>query len=380
MEPNDHAAPQMLFDRAALLSSRSVYWTVQPDDARKHAGCVAGLLQWCLQLPDVQLGIDPKGMGLIVRSVYYKQEKTFSSDEDRWLDRVGAREAEVVTWPTDPERFGEQATLFLSHLERAADAPGDYVWISHAEATDWASKSGACLEEYGSLFAANTRTEAPFLGLFVRHRCTLFSRFDATLLDAIQCWLDELEPSRQQRLKGMLAWHGITETSLQQLPQPLYWSWRIVEFGASRGNLICTPLLALWNYWPASRRWAPPPPEGTSAPPASSAEQTAHLLEEGLWKQLETLFAILRMSFGIGVAEPEFAGHEARPPVFYFAASLSPPSRPEAYLSQDRKALHTLVRTCLGSEDPTSAEVAWAVAERDLVGLRREMVTPGSFQ
>jgi len=382
MEQSNDSAPQMLFDRVALLSGRPVYWTAQPGDALKHARCVAGLLQWCLQLPDVQLGIDPKGIGLIVRSVFDQQGKPFSSDEDRRLDRAGAREAEAIPWQTDPERFGEQAALFLSHLEKATDAPGDYVWVSGEEAADWARKSGECLYEYGSLFDTGTGTETPLLGLFARHRCTLFSRFDATLLDAIQRRLAEPQflPRQGQRLMEMLDYHSITGASLQQLPQPLYWSWRMVDFGATRGNLICTPLLALWNYWPASRRWAPVPPEGTPAPPASTADQAAHLLEEGFWKQLETLFAVLRMSFEFGVTEPKFAGHEAKPPAFYFAAPLSPPSRPEEYLSQDQEALHALVRTCLGSEDPAAEEVAWGVMERDLVALRREVATSGAYQ
>jgi len=374
-------ASHMLFERVALLTGRTVYWALDHSGALTHAQGTADLLKWCLQFPNARLGIDPRGIGLIVRSVLHRQGKSLSSDQDRWLDNVGAREDNSIPWESDAERFGGHLNQLVSYLEQSAHARTSYIWVSHEEAKDWASQTGQCLSEYTPhLFQSGTDRGDDLLSLFLRHRCVLFSEFDIDLLDAIRHRLNGLDPERRNRLGRMLAYHGITRSHLQQLPRPLYWSWRIVEFATNRGNLLCTPLLALWNYWPVNRRWAPEPSKEMPDPPACSAREAADLLEEGLWQQLETLFAVIRMSFDIGLAQPEFSGHDISPPAFYFAAPVSPPVHAEDYLSQDRQAIHTLVRTCLGSEDPASTEVAWGVMERDLVGLRKELATPSTYQ
>lgn len=139
-------------------------------------------------------------------------------------------------------------------------------------------------------------------------------------------------------------------------------------------------MLALWDAWPASRRWAPPPPAETTVPPALSTQEAADLLEDFLWKKLETAFSIARQAHGLGVAEPRFARIETQPPVFYFAAPVSPPARPIEYVESRGPFLRPLVSKCLASDDPLSQEVAWGILEGDLVTLRRERPVRGATQ
>ncbi len=102
------------FSRVALVTGRPLYWRTPTVSAQKHAERFGKLLKWCLRLPNVALGIDPKGVGLILRSIYaQREEEPLPADLSRRLDSVGATEEETVRWPGDVEHFGS----YLDHTK-----------------------------------------------------------------------------------------------------------------------------------------------------------------------------------------------------------------------------------------------------------------------
>lgn len=362
-----------LFGRVALLTSRPVFWTVVPvhQTAMRHAAGVARLLNWALSLPGASLGVDPKGIGLLLRSVYALRGKVLTPEEDNLLDSHGATESECVPYPGDLQLFGSETEHLFSLLRQAKSR--EYVWVTGEDANWWTQKTEQAFQDYAQWCGGD---ESPLLYLFIRHRCTVFAPFDAQRAGkALQNLLvakarEEMGDNFTNRMQTMITYYGLTEAF--RPPSPLYWSWRLVDFSVSKDDLIYQPMLALWSYWPASRRWAPVPAEEQPLNPPLTSEEAASLLEDVLWKKVETLFAIARQSCGIGVAEPEFAGREVQPPVFYYAAPAKLPQTPEDYEKEYRSSLYTLTRTCLGSDDPFSFEVAWGILEGNLLALRRE--------
>jgi hypothetical protein len=360
--------------RVALLSGRVMYWTVPPayKTAVQHAEGLVRLLEWAIHLPGARIGVDPKGIGLIIRSMYSYKAKEPRVQIDRWLDRVGATEGEFIPFPKDPQLFGPYLYRLFHYLRRAQQNPGGYLWLEDEDAHWWLERTRNAFREYTELFRSSPRDESPLLRLFIRHRCTVFAPWNSqATLGSLHKLLPLGEQQGQRALK-MLQYHGLnTSTDLTE-GYPLYWSWRLIDFGVTGRDLIWQPMLALWSDWPSSPRWAPPRPEDCAAPPSLSPESAADLLEDALWKKLETVFAIARQACGLGMAEPEFAGVETRPPLFYFAAPENPPARPEQYPEEYREILYPIVGRCLASDDPFSREVAWGVLEGDLVALRRE--------
>jgi len=359
--------------RVALLSGRVMYWTVQPayETAVRHAEGLIRLLEWAVNLPKAHIGVDPKGIGLIIRSLYSCASKEPRVRIDRWLDRVGATEGEFIPFSKDPQLFGPYLYRLFHYLRRAQQNPKEYLWLKDKDAQWWLEQTRNAFREYTQLFRSSPRDKSPLLRLFIRHRCTVFAPWNGQeMLEKLESLLPD-EQRRQRALK-MLQYHGIQTAADLTIDYPLYWSWRLIDFGVVGRDLIWQPMLALWSDWPSSPRWAPPCPEDCAAPPSLSPESAADLLEDVLWKKLETVFALARQACGLGVAEPEFAGVETRPPLFYFAAPENPPARPEQYPEEYREILYPIVGRCLASDDPFSREVAWGVLEGDLVALRRE--------
>ncbi|WP_448590555.1 hypothetical protein [Thermoflexus hugenholtzii] len=370
----EEAGSEKRVARVALLSSRVMYWTVRPiyETAVQHAEGLVRLLEWAINLPGARIGVDPKGIGLIIRSLYSCASKEPRVRIDRWLDRVGATEGEFIPFPKDPQLFGPYIHRLFHYLRRAQQNPKEYLWLEDEDARWWLEQTRNAFQEYTKLFHSSPRDESPLLSLFIRHRCTVFAPWNSqATLGSLHRLLPFGEQQGQRALK-MLQYHGL-HTSVDLTERcPLYWSWRLIDFGVAGRDLIWQPMLALWSDWPSSPRWAPPRPEDCACPPPLSPESAADLLEDVLWKKLEIVFAIARQACGLGVAEPEFAGVETRPPLFYFAAPENPPARPEQYPEEYREILYPIVSRCLASDDPFSREVAWGVLEGDLVALRRE--------
>lgn len=362
-----------LFRRVALLISRPAYWTVSPayQTALRHTSAVGRLLRWALSLPGASLGIDPKGIGLLLRSVYRLRREVPTDEMDKLLDGLGATESETVLYRDDLEVFGPETDHLLSFLKQARQ--GEYVWVTGKDAQWWVEKTEQSFQNYARQCGGD---ESALLRLFIRHRCVVFAPFDAesisqSLLDLLISRVrEEVGGDSAQRMQGMLQYHALTEPI--QTPYALYWSWRLVDFSVSKNDLIYQPMLALWNSWPASRRWAPAPSDEQPTNVLLTPEEAASLLEDVLWKKVETLFAIVRQSLGLGVAEPEFAGKEVQSPVFYFATPAELPPSADEYERGYRSSLYTLTRTCLRSDDPFSHEVAWGAVEGNLLALRCE--------
>jgi hypothetical protein len=352
-----------------------MYWTVPPaaQTAQSHAEGLMRLLEWAMSQPDARLGVDPKGVGLIVRSLYALARKRPRPRIDRWLDQVGATEGETLPFPQDKALFGPDICHLLRYLRKAQDE-GGYLWLEEEDARWWVQKTAAAFNEYTRLFPQ--RDESHLLRLFVRHRCVVWAALNGpALLTALYELLQATLEEYHERTRHLLQWHGIAKPEDLTIDRPVYWSWRLTDFGASRGNLLWQPMLALWDAWPASRGWAPPPPPGTTVSPRLSPQEAADLLENFLWEKLERVFALARQACGLGLAEPEFAEMEVRPPVFYFVAPVSPPKDPQNYVEDLMPLLFPLVRKCLASDDPLSQEIAWGLLEGDLVTLRRERVS-----
>ena len=370
----EEASSEKRVARVALLSGRVMYWTVRPvyKTAVQHAEGLVRLLEWAINLPGARIGVDPKGIGLIIRSLYSCDSKEPGVQIDRWLDRVGATEGEFIPFPKDPQLFGPYLYRLFHYLRRAQQNPGEYLWLEDEDAHWWLERTRNAFREYTQLFRSSPRDESPLLRLFIRHRCTVFAPWNSqATLGSLHKLLPPGEQQGQRALK-MLRYYGLHTSMDLTEGCPLYWSWRLIDFGVAGRDLIWQPMLALWSDWPSSLRWAPPSPEDCAAPPPLSPESAADLLEDVLWKKLETIFAIARQAYGLGMAELEFAGVETRPPLFYFAAPENPPARPEQYPEEYREILYPIVGRCLASDDPFSREVAWGVLEGDLVALRRE--------
>ncbi|MEJ5241892.1 MAG: hypothetical protein WHS87_11905 [Anaerolineales bacterium] len=371
MQPD--SSNRNLVRHVALLTSRPVYWTVVPTylTALKHADGVAGLLRWALSFPKASLGIDPRGIGLILRSIYELNRESMDQETEDMLHQIGISNTEIVLSRYDLEVWNSERERLRALLSRAQRA--EYVWVDRENAEWWIKKTEQAFQNYANLCG---RDESPLLRLFIRHRCVVFAPFDAQhALKSLQlsplAHLEKGQGNKMNTLQRAISRYKLME--LSETISPIYFSWRLVDFSVSKDDLVYQPMLALWNYWPANRRWAPPA-SSKESPEASplKVEEAASLLEDVLWEKVETIFAIARQTHEIGFAEPEFAGKEVSSPVFYFVTPTELPTRAENYVEEYRSLLYPLVKTCLGSDDPFSMEVAWGTLEGNLLTLRHE--------
>ena len=354
---------ELQFSRVALFTGRPLYWLTPSVSPSEYAQRVGKLLEWCLGLPDVQLGIDPQGIGLIVRGIYERSGQDLPADIDDLLNRVGAREEGGVSWPADLQIWQSYLPQLTQWLSKVSEG---YIWVSSEEASWWVTVTIQSLEGYAKLFQDDVE-QGILSRLLNRYRCTLFAPFDG--------------PAFRNHLMDLMGKSpaGADRPDFAD-STPVWWSWQLINFASVDNNIIYMPLLALWSDWPSSRRWAPPPPATYQAHPPFSNDEAARFLEDVLWRKIETLFYRARLACELGVAEPKMADRESRPSVFYFAVPTTPPARREDYASERMPAIYPLVKSCLGSDDPLSEEVAWGTLEGDLVVLRREMICSDFYQ
>lgn len=362
------------FSRVALVTGRPLYWDTRTADPGEHAERLGGLLKWCLSLPGVRLGIDPKGIGLILRSVYKQREEPLPEDVDGKLSLLGVTESGTVPWKGDIGHFDDHRERLLD-LVRRTETSGDYVWIepneaqwwetgkwkNPEEAQWWVSKTIESLKEYA---ARADEDQGRLSHLFNRHRCTLFAPFDGSVL--LGHLKERLDDEVYQRLPQDV--RGSRDT--------IYWSWQLINFHFSRDRLVDIPLLALWSGRPAGTVWAPRRSRSERTTTLSQ-DQVPSLLEDILWKKFEVLFRAARKAFEISQAVPEFAGYTGHSSVFYFADLADPPALPEEYVGGRKPAIDPLLEKSLS---PAPEGVAWGVLEeRDLVVLRGEVAANDDF-
>ena len=373
------------FDRAAMLVGRSLYWGVSP---QTHVENLATLLGWCLSLPAACLGISMPDVATLIRDVYASTGESPAADVQEALERYGVNSRPAILWPPDADIWKEQRLARLEEwLKQAAQAKERVHWIDPQDANWWLSATMQSLSSYALLFASGMAGRDLFR-LIGRHDCTVFAPFDgAATFDRLVQLVMGLGHEQRARHMEALTDPRLDRAGLAAIGS-VYWSWRLIDFANVDGSIVCTPMLALWSEWPSSVIWAPQSHKpqqaqtlaGLLARRQYSADEMALLLEESYWQRIETLFSRARFACGLGVAEPEFAEIESRPPVFFFAAPTEVPIKPEEYAESLRPSIMPLVRTCLRSTDPLANHVAWALLEGDLVALRREVSSQRAFE
>ena len=374
MEKNSSGDTQ--FSRVALVAGRPLYWRTPTVSAQKHAERFGELLKWCLRLPKVELGIDPKGVGLILRSIYAQlEEEPLPADLNKRLNSVGATEEETVQWPGDVERFSSHLNQLIE-LVRLAETRKGYAWVDPEEAGWWVEATIETLAEYATVLEED-RFQELSLELVNRHRCTLFAPSDGSDLLEPLTDLEQLKGSmEEEEYQSFIEGHRNLRADISDYRRSdVYFSWQLTNFVLSQSNLVNISLLALWSDWPSSTvRWAPPCPEDLRENPSLAPHEAASLLEDVLGEKFGGLFKAVRKAFNIGQALPELNSvYKSQSPVFYFAEPTDPPEYPEAYAREWGPAIYPLVKKCLASKDPLADEVAWGVLEQDLAALRREI-------
>lgn len=380
MQQNVVSPDAIRFDHAALLSGRPLYWGTQP---QKHTQSLEALIRWCLALPGARLGLSTSDIATVLRDVYSASPELAPADVWPILKRFGANPEDRIQWPFDAQIFDAQIWQRwqldkLLGWVRQTSQISDHVWVDAQDADWWITATMRSLSSYSPLLASGADSDQIFR-LISRHVCTVFAPFDGgATWDHVRRLGDSLLPQQRDGLQEALADPKLDRAHLASI-RDVYWSWRLSDFANVDGSIVCTPLLAIWSAWPSSRAWAPPlePPPGDT--PAArnqlTGEEVASLLEGTFWQRIETVFSIARTVCGLGVAVPEFAEIQSRPPVFYFAAPANMHIRPEEYADGLRPAIMPLVKSCLISTDPLAQEVAWGLLEGDLVATRRETGT-----
>jgi hypothetical protein len=242
-------------------------------------------------------------------------------------------------------------------------------WLSGQKALNWVEqtyqdvwlKGGQMLRQYGKEVS-----ELLFDTLFTEHKAEVFINSERFLA----CIEQTLGSVRKEELRKALKDEG------KEFFLGLSIDWSYLN------KIIWAPQLRVSNFWPSSRRIAPKPPGQYLSPMPMNPEKAADILENFFWKEVETYFRMLRYDFDLGSAAIWVGDREARPPVFYYAEPTRLPESPDEFLTSSDclSALETLCRVTLGTDDPTSADVAGAFLENNLLTLRREIVRENTLR
>jgi hypothetical protein len=370
----------LMFARLTLFSGRPMYWALGGSPAAfQNAIGLGDLIERCCAWPGVHVGIEPTAVAMIVRSVIAEQDPNSSAAILAWLEEEGVSEAELEGWltavgvdpdqalwlPGDAERFGvpNRIRWLLGLLRDAAPSGGGAViWIDQDAAVWWTAETKAALIRCALRWDSISNDTENLLPIFSRHQCVFFStEFDPSVVPALAAGRPD-SPS-----------------------PPTCWSWRLLDFRHSGGNLLHTPLLALWSERPADPNWAPPATRLPLRRPFRSpgpfgAEAAARYLKQALWERIASGFGQLCKDLNLSEASPSVGTFPCRSPVFFFAQPADPPTRVDAYASDHLRSVYPIVKTCLEADDPLSNGVAWGVLEGDLVALRREVITRTGVQ
>jgi biopolymer transport protein ExbB/TolQ len=239
-------------------------------------------------------------------------------------------------------------------------------WLSDQGALEWIERTyrdvwhrgGQMLSQYGKAVS-----EPLFDTLFTEHKAEVFIDSERFLA----CLGQTLGPIRSEELR-------LFRKALEDAGRDFFLGFSIDW--SYLDSIIWTPQLRISNFWPSSRRIAPEPFDWYHPPMPMSPKEAADVLENWFWKEVETLFRMLRRFFHLGQAVVWLGNREVEPPVFYYAEPTWLPENPDEFLTSPDcfSALETLCRVTLGTDDPTSADVAGAFLENNLLTLRREIV------
>jgi hypothetical protein len=364
----------MRFDRAALLSGRSMYWGYDP---RQRAESVFALIGWCLELPDAVLGVAPFGIARTLQGLYAKTGDTIPAEVMRSFEFFGIAGRNVSPWHADDAWLAHKDDLVRLLVGRNED--DGYVWLAPADAAWWLDLTKQSLLSYADVFDQDIEDDNLF-PLLTRHRCTVFAPFNGTATwDNLLALVGRLTDADQQAvIRQELEQQNLSRENCDAI-RGAYWSWRLLDFSNAQGSIIYTPLLAAWSYWPQSGDWAPQPAPSVTTQPIMTGDETAELVAKVFWTQMETLFSYARRALGLYQVANAFAAVEASPPVFFFASPITPPRHAEEYAVSLREAVAPLIRACLLSSDPLSAQVAWGLLEGHLVTLRSEISNTSNY-
>jgi hypothetical protein len=367
------------FLQGAVVSGRSLYWTSLDSGAERQVEAIANLLAWCRELPGIRIGIDPKGLGLIVRSVARQwTDRPLTRHDDELLNMVGALNDDAPVWHEDLETFAPYLEPMLGGIRSAAET-GGYWWLEPDDSDlDWwvpATIDG--LSSYSRMID-HLSDETQLIPYLMRHRFHLFAPLDCTALTAgLRPLAESLpQPDREVFLRDLDGVAAAGATAGDRL----FWSWQLISMFGVRENIINTPLLAIWNYWPTSRQWAPAPgPQdgGLDPPPLPAADLATSL--RTVMEHVEMLFGYAAWLNGMGISDLRFGPVRGLAPVFFLACPQQPPAEPGEYVSRHGTSIHPFVTTCLASPDPRAHGIAWGLLEGDLLALRREAITTRAY-
>ncbi|HEV2238019.1 MAG TPA: hypothetical protein VGR57_15265 [Ktedonobacterales bacterium] len=366
-------AEETRFDRAAMISGRSLYWDSEPTE---NALRVFTLIRWCLHLPETRLGISPYDVARILRSVYSAPSGNLAPDAPpdvvQLFERYGVVNLQASAALYASQRWVERRDVLTVWLTEQGNR-GGYIWLEANDADWWLNATLESLLSYTELFDRNIDS-AIIYDLLGRHRCTVFAPFaGGAMWDHLVALVDAIpDPHWRATYRRRLDRAPLNRESCERI-EGSFWSWRLIDFADADGSIIYTPLFAAWSYWPESAEWAPPTLANVTTNPSFSNIELAQLLNNVFWVQLETLFGLARIASGLGQASSDFAGIETRPPVFFYADPHTPPRYPEQYARSLREFIAPLVSGCLLSQDALSAQVAWGLVEGNLVTLRSEI-------
>lgn len=263
---------------------------------------------------------------------------------------------------------------------------------------DWCAPDGvaACLdalEQHHRALAQDLRAgKRDRLGQIFARRCWLFFDLDC-LLAALARVLDpagwpkgELAPDlgRMEAFLARIYPREVTPQilldelrrrteSYRQNGRQLHFSFS-VDFSVHE-NLIFSPQLVIWNYWPEDALYSPrrketdPPLPPLPELPVGEASNTLQLF----WNVVETAFAMLSEGFPLrNVEATARLKEEDRGLVFYFVAPPAGrlPDVPQEYFGQRwLPALRTLVDKQLSLRDPLGKEVGTGLVQGQLLTL-----------
>lgn len=275
---------------------------------------------------------------------------------------------EFLRYLLDPNQEG-QAWLGI----RGVGSPRSLTWHTGDDALQWVDTThqqvwrpwSEAIAVHGRDFASQA------FHIFVEYKAEIFidaPRFRACLLKLPHEALAEVAESEVTRAAMSLLFDTMDIGSAD------FYIGFSVDWSFTGGSLLWTPQLRISNFWPASRRLAPPPPDGISTPLSMSASDAARLLEDVFWKGIETFFRAIRFHFNLGSAYVGLDDRKWGAPIFYYAEPVEVPHRPEEILEVAAEDLEILARKTMGVEDLRSEGISAGLPASNLLTFRYELI------
>lgn len=302
----------------------------------------------------------------------YEQQKEFK--------QVALLTGRPLFWHISNQDASNHAKALHKLIQWCLDIPGGslgifsseggWEWVDAQTAHQWNDDTLQQFET-NAIKLSQGASKSSLCEEFNQRRCRFFAPFQAKyFLQTVQTHFGDSPEGKElcSAIQESLA-------SFDWSTSSLFWSLSLIQFHTSRDALIYTPMLALWSCYPTGGIWAPPPPPNLDSAHHLSLTETMVLLEDIMWRKLETIFTYIKRLCGLGEAQSNFAmSYNAEPPVFYFAQYVNSPSCIENLTTHQSDSLSSLVRTCLNSDDLFSHKVSGGILGGDFLTLRHEWV------